>query len=522
MPYVKNSVSYKSRSRRSRGRKRRITAALAGLLIVLCVVFVMRPRGHAEPAVRPAAARAPVISRVHGAVIAPAMRRAAPAWGAASRNELRSALRAALAPGIDGAGAWSCVVIAQDGTVLYDDGGNRAVTPASTQKLIVADASLADLGPSYRFDTLLASAQQPRDGAIDGDLWLAGSGDPSLRSDDLRAGIASLRKAGLQSIHGDIVVDGSAIAGEEINPLWNADDANEDFMAATSGVSVDEDTVEFDVTGTQPGEAAQVRIDPQSSDVHYYGSITTGGGDDVIIAATETPNEFRLGGAIPPGVQEKFWVPVHGIDKYAGSVLASLVKQDGISLQRGVQTGTLPLDAQILWEHRSRPLSQLLEHMLVVSDNHFAEQLMRTVGGGSGDTADDADGLRAERAVLAEQGIPTPGLHIVDGSGLAHANRVPAITLGRILAHYDALPGGNVLYPLLPRGGKDGTLRMYDFTSALGRVRAKSGHVDGVSSLAGYVDTRRHGRVVFAFLINESPGDPDAAIVSAVDRLAER
>jgi D-alanyl-D-alanine carboxypeptidase/D-alanyl-D-alanine-endopeptidase (penicillin-binding protein 4) len=113
-------------------------------------------------------------------------------------------------------------------------------------------------------------------------------------------------------------------------------------------------------------------------------------------------------------------------------------------------------------------------------------------------------------------------LHLVDGSGLAHANRVPAITLARILAHYDASPQGNMLYPLLPRGGKDGTLKMYDFTSAQGRVRAKSGHVDGVASLAGYVDTRKHGRVVFAFLINGSPGDPDAAIVSAVDRLAER
>jgi D-alanyl-D-alanine carboxypeptidase/D-alanyl-D-alanine-endopeptidase (penicillin-binding protein 4) len=68
----------------------------------------------------------------------------------------------------------------------------------------------------------------------------------------------------------------------------------------------------------------------------------------------------------------------------------------------------------------------------------------------------------------------------------------------------------------------DGTLKYYRFTSAMGRVRAKSGHVDNVASLAGYVETRKHGRVVFAFLINGSPGDPDGAIVDAVDRLAER
>lgn len=513
MRYVKSSASYKNRSRRSRGRRRRAFAALAGVFVLLLLALALRPRGHAAPA---------PVSHPRALTIASVSRKAAPAWGAGSRAELQSALHRALGPAISGAGAWSCVVIAQDGSVLYDDGGSRAVTPASAQKLIVADAALTDLGAQYRFDTLLAASQLPQDGVLHGDLWLAGSGDPSLRSDDLRAGIAALRKAGVQAIRGGVAVDGSAIAGEEINPLWNADDSNEDFMAATSGISIDEDTVEFHVTGTSPGAPAQVRIKPRSSDVHYYGSVTTGGGDDVIIAGTQTPNLFRLAGSVPPGIEETFYLPVHGIDRYAGSVLSSLLKQDGIEPDRPPQTGTVPLNAQILWEHRSAPLTHLLEHMLVVSDNHFAEQLMRTVGGRSGESADDRDGLRAERSVLAEQGIPTPGLHIVDGSGLAHANRVSAMTLARILAHFDAAPGGNVLYPLLPRGGEDGTLKWYDFTTAQGRVRAKSGHVDGVSSLAGYVNTRKHGRVVFAFLINGSPGDPDAAIVSAVDRIAER
>ncbi len=331
-----------------------------------------------------------------------------------------------------------------------------------------------------------------------------------------------MKKTGLQTITGSVTVDGSAIAGEEINPFWNADDSNEDFMAATSGISIDEDTVEFHVTGTSLGQSAQVTVVPRSNDVRYYGAVTTGGGDEVIIAATGTPNEFRLDGAIPPGVEETFYVPVHGIDRYAGSVLSALLKISGIAVARPPQTGTVPLNTEILWQHRSPPLTRLLRHMLVVSDNHFAEELMRAVGGSEGQTADDRDGLNAERAVLAGQDIPTPGLHIVDGSGLAHANRVAAMTLARILAYYDASPKGNVLYPLLARGGKDGTLRMYRFQDARGRVRAKSGHVDGVSSLAGYVDTRKHGRVVFAFLIDGSPGDPDAAIVSAVDRIAAR
>ncbi len=513
MPYVKSSVNYKSRSRRSRGRKRRISAALAVLLVVVLVAFALRPRGHA--------ATVPAAHEQRTIVVA-VRRVAAPAWGAASRAQLQKAVRSALTPALNGGGVCSCIVIAQDGSVLYDDRSSRALTPASAQKLIVADAALADLGPQYRFDTLLAASRPPQNGVIEGDLWLEGSGDPSLRSADLRDAAATLRKDRVQAIRGGVAVDGSAIAGEEINSLWNADDSNEDFMAATSGISIDEDTVEFHVTGTSPGEAARVWIEPQSRDVHYYGSVGTGGGDDTIVAATETPNEFHLDGTIPPGVQETFYVPVHGIDAYAGSVLSGMLRRDAISVAQLPRTGTVPLDAAVLWMHRSAPLPDLVRHMLVVSDNHFAEQFMRTVGGNSGNTADDRDGLRAETRLLAEQGVPTPGLHIVDGSGLAHANRVAAVTLARILSYYDAAPGGNALYPLLARGGEDGTLRMYDFTSARGRVRAKSGHVDGVSSLAGYVDTHKHGRVVFAFIINGSPGDPDAAIVSAIDRIAEQ
>ena len=133
---------------------------------------------------------------------------------------------------------------------------------------------------------------------------------------------------------------------------------------------------------------------------------------------------------------------------------------------------------------------------------------------------DDAGGLAVERSFLSERGIPDPGLHLDDGSGLSSENRIAAITLARILSDAQLRGGESSLYMLLPQGGRQGTLRDYDFTTALGRVRAKSGHISGVSALAGYANTAHHGRIVFAFLINGSPGDPDAAIVRAVNRLA--
>jgi D-alanyl-D-alanine carboxypeptidase/D-alanyl-D-alanine-endopeptidase (penicillin-binding protein 4) len=482
-------------SRRSSKPSRALSRALAVLVTLLAAC------GHPSTPSKPPAAV------TH--------RPAAPAWGDAAKRELQTTIRRALSPALARAYDWSCAIVAEDGTLLYDDRSAHAIVPASAQKVIVADAVMAQLGPHYRFHTLFAAAEAPRDGTVPGDLWLVGSGDPSLRSDDLRRGVEKLRASGIRAVAGGVAVDGSALSGTELNPHWNPGDANEDFMAAISGISVDEDTVEFRIAGTSAGQPAQVRIKPQSAAVTYYGTIMTGYADDVIVAATGTPNVFRLSGTIPPTVREIFYLPVHGIARYAGTVLTAFLRDAGIAVGRGPSIRRVPRDAVILWDHPSPELTQLVRHMTLFSDNHFAEQFLRVLGAATGGVADDANGLAAERRILHAQGIPAPGLRVVDGSGLSDANRVAAITLARILAHEN-------LWPLLPRGGLDGTLKRYHFTQASGRVRAKSGHLASVSSLAGYVETRRHGRVVFAFLFNGSPDAADRAIVAAVDRIAQR
>ncbi len=428
---------------------------------------------------------------------------------------MRAVVARALAPAVALSNDWSCAVVAQDGTLLYSDRSGHAVVPASTQKLIVGAAALATFDSTYRFHTLFASTQPPNGGTIAGDFWLAGSGDPSLRSDDLRRGVEKLRARGIRAIEGGVAVDASALAGPELNPFWNPGDANEDFMAATSGVSIDEDTVEFRVAGAAAGFPASVRVKPQSGAISSFGSIATGYADDVVIAATGTPGVFRLTGTIPPGKRHIFYLPVHDIPHYAGVVLSEFLRDAGIALAHGPRAGKLPREAYVLWDHPSPALTQLIHHMMIFSDNHFAEQFLRVLGGTRG-RADDAHGLAAERAVLKNEGIPSPGMHLVDGSGLADANRIAAITLVRVLARNDAL------YPVLARGGLDGTLKRYHFSQASGRVRAKSGHLASVSALAGYVNTRHHGRVAFAFLFNGVRDAADPAVESAIDRIAQR
>ena len=446
-------------------------------------------------------------------------------WTRAQVAALHATLGAAFAPAIAGAGHWSLCVIAQDGDVLFAVHARTGVKPASVEKLVVASTALDVLGSEYRYHTLLAAAQSPdASGTLPGDLWLVGSGDPSLRSQQLDAGVLALERIGVRRIDGGVVVDASAFKGPEINPLWDPSDANEDYQAPVSAISLDEDTVEFDVAGTTPGALASVRVNPWSGVLHDSGGITTvDAGDDasVVIAALAQPNHFDLSGDVPAGGTDKEWVPIHGVAHYAGAVLTELLRERGIETAAGPGVGVAPPSRVVLWDHPSPPLRLIERHMLYFSDNHFADQLLRTLGLVAGNAGDDEHGLAVERDDLTRRGISTDGMHLVDGSGLAEANRLSALTLAEILvrALSDAQERG--FYDLLPQGGRSGTVQGYPFTSALGRVRAKTGHLSGVAALAGYVVSRKHGIVSFAFMIDGSTADPDGAMVHAVDRLSE-
>jgi D-alanyl-D-alanine carboxypeptidase/D-alanyl-D-alanine-endopeptidase (penicillin-binding protein 4) len=458
MSYVKTSVGYRRRSKRSRVRKRRVFAFLGFVTVVTLAIWLWND-GHSRGAGRSIAATPPAPPK--------SIARAAlsPPWTNRERFALGTALHDAFAPALAGAHQWSLAVLGGDGLLVYEDSSRRAVAPASVQKLIVAASALDALGAKYRFHTIFAAQATPASGTLDGNLWLVGSGDPSLQSSDLRNGIAVLSRGGVHRINGAVAVDATAQTGPGRNPHWGLDDEGQDYAAPTSAISLDGDTIESHET---------VR-----------------------------------------GVDQAVWTPMTDVSRYVAAQMKALLAARGIALAEPPGLGAAPLDSVVLWDHKSAPLGALESHMLYVSDNHYAEELLRAVGGAGGEP-NDAGGVEAERRFLEREGIPVPGLRLFDGSGLSPSNRVAAITIGRLLLSQET-----VLYHLLPLGGREGTLADYGFTSALGRVRAKSGHLSDVSSLAGYANTTHHGRVAFAFLIDGSPADPDASIVRAIDRLVE-
>lgn len=385
-------------------------------------------------------------------------RQAVHPWSSSDRNRLNAGLAAdfstASVQGVSGV-----AVVGDDGRTIFELRGSRAMAPASTMKLLVGSTALNALGDKRRLVTAFESLRLPDgEGTVD-DLWLVGGGDPVLTSDDLVRGIGTLRRAGVRAVR-NLNVDASRFAGPEQNPGWLRDDEQYDYAAGTSALSLDWDVLKTVVDGAQ------------------------------------------------------VYRPVTNIPAYVGGVARDMMLRAGIEVDR-VQAGVAPLAATTLWAHPSPTVDALVRQMFLESDNHIAEQLLRTLGAESG-LGTDASGARAERAFLSELGVPAGGLRILDGSGLAPGDRTTPHTLATLLSRLAALETAPRFIADLARAGIEGTVRYHQLTDAAGRVRAKSGHIDGVNALAGYVQTRHHGRVSFSFIVNK-PGLDDDAVQRVYD-----
>jgi D-alanyl-D-alanine carboxypeptidase/D-alanyl-D-alanine-endopeptidase (penicillin-binding protein 4) len=456
----------------------------------------------------------------HPAVTVRAAVPVTPPWNAGDVRALDAQLRDAFAPS----------ALATSGIAIVDPAGRplflrreRApLAPASTFKLLVATTALAVLGPNYRFGTTFESVGEPVGGVVQGPLYLVGGGDPTLTSDDLRAGVGALVRAGVRTVEDGVVADASAFAGPETDPDWESDDLQYPYGAGTSALSLDQGTVEFHVTPGVVGGPATIAVRPPSSAIRIDGGLTTGYATEFSIERDPLRNDFTFSGRIGVRAEQSVWRPVTDLGRYAGVVALALLHERGIDVAGGARTGVAPLAGDVLWRHRSAPLSAIVHDMLFDSNNHFAEQLLRAVGATRGDGTVE-NGAALERVALARDDVPQPGLRIVDGSGLAPDDRVAALTLATLLARVAHEPAGAILFADLPRVGIEGTVQLRQVTDALGRVRAKSGHIADVNALAGYVQTRRHGRVSFAIVVNDrraDAGSVDRGIDRALDLLA--
>lgn len=430
----------------------------------------------------------------------------------AGPGELRGRLDAVLGdPGLAGARVAALAVDAATGAVLYERDPDRALIPASNQKILTAVAALHRFGPAHRFVTRLFTDRGPDASGRAGTLFVEAGGDPALTSEELFRLAADLRLRGLRRVEGGIVVDASIFDRVYWLPDWQPVGARA-YHAPVAGFTVNYGAFAVRVEpGASPGQPARVAVDPPIPFFRVVGRVLTGArgtAPAVSVDRIATPGrqELRVGGRIPAGGEaEVIYRSVADPVAYAAALLRFELEAVGVRVDGPVREGAVPPGARLLLAFDGPPLRTVVERLLKYSNNQIAEALLKHLGRGEGPGTTEA-GLRVLRELLPGIGVPLKGAVLADGSGLSRRNRVsPRTLVSALRVARESFAFGPELRAALPIGGTDGTLERRALRAGP-RLRAKTGLLDGVTALAGYARPPGAGERVFALLVNGSEG----------------
>ncbi len=444
-------------------------------------------------------------------------------------RELEATLRAIL-EGAPLSGARTSVLVAEleTGKVLFAKDPDVLLNPASNVKLFTAAAALARLGMDYRFDTEFWM-EAPRGQGAPRALHVRGLGDPTLVTERLWAIAGDLAHLGLGRI-GDVVVDDSFFDGDRNGPGFDQETGDRSYLAPTGAASLNWNSVAIHVApGDRRGQRARVELEPASDffDVDVRAT-TTGrrGGRRLEVSSIPLQGRQRIlvEGRIPQGSRiQVVWRKIDDPALYLGHTLRRLLELRGVRSSGRVRAGPVPQGAKLVHVAESEPLADVVRRLNKTSNNFVAEQLLKTLGAeAKGSPGSWAKGIGAVEEFLAEAGIPRGAYLMKNGSGLNDTNRFSARQIVSLLrAMWARFPLQAEYAASLPVAGRDGTIRYrMEGTAADGRLRAKTGTLEKVTSLSGYVETSGRRRLAFAVVVNDFPGRATGA-VRAVDALGE-
>ena len=425
----------------------------------------------------------------------------------------------------------ACVVSLDSGATLYARGADLLLNPASNVKLFTVAAALARLGPEYRFETEVsvdaASAGLP--GGAARALHVRGKGDPALGTERLHALAADLHHLGLRRV-GDLVLDDGWFDQVRVGPGFDQEDGDKAYRASAGALSLNYNTVAVHVgPGERPGAPGRVEVEPASAFLEVVNRTTTAGPRSarrLVISSSPMPDgrqRILVEGRLPAGGRTSAtWKRIDDPPRYVGETLRALLELHGVKVTGRVRLGPVPPDARLVHVAESEPLGELVRRLQKTSNNFMAEQLVKALGAAAaGPPGTWASGVAAVEGFHAEIGLPRGAYVMKNGSGLNDANRFSARQTVQLLAAMSRrFPLAAEFLAALPVAGRDGTIRTrMEGTDAVGQVRAKTGTLDGVVALSGYVETAARERLAFAFIVNDH-GGRNGAVTHRIDELA--
>jgi D-alanyl-D-alanine carboxypeptidase/D-alanyl-D-alanine-endopeptidase (penicillin-binding protein 4) len=445
----------------------------------------------------------------------------------------RDITQATQAPGVQ-RGVWGVVVHSLDRNErLFELQPRTLLVPASVAKLAAVATAAEAVGWDYRYETTLRATGPVTDGVLVGDLLVVGSGDPTIggrAGEDFSNWVAALTQAGIRRIDGRIIGDDDAVEEPRPQLAWAWDDLGYPSGVLFGALNYAENRMTVTITpGPTAGAAVSLGVDPQAASRPLVNRVVTGvAGTPQLVWPEQQPGEpfLTIAGSIPVGAQPaRLAVAVGNPTIWFASILRHRLQAQGIEVSGeawDADNVRPPVDrarAHVLFTHRSRPLRDIVQPLLKDSLNLYAEAVMR-LNAAPGPLPTNDAALEGFGKRLAAWGIPSLSQQLVDGSGLSRRDTVSPETVLAVLQHMYDPSGSSPFITALPVAGVDGTLseRMRN-TPAAGNVRAKTGTMSNIRSLAGYVKTRDGETLAFVTMVNNFEG-AGAAANQALDAIA--
>jgi len=397
----------------------------------------------------------------------------------------------------------------------------RPMKPASLLKLVTTTAALDLLGPAWSWSTPVWLQGPVRDGVLEGDLVIKGSGDPKLVMERTWLLLRRVRQLGVREIGGDLVLDRSAFAAPRQDPADFDGEASRPYNVQPDALMINFKSVVYTFTPDPARGLAVVSADPPLAGVRMPANVPLAAGPcgdwrGALEAVLGDPTLVRFQGTYAGACGERQW-PVAYADpaSYNGRALAGLWEEMGGRLRGHVRDGGSP-STPPTFEVRSPGLAEVVRDINKFSNNMMAEQLYLTLGLAQRGSGTPEAAREAVRLWLEERhGGAAAGTVIDNGSGLSRDSRTTARLLAQLLQSTWSGPVMSELMSSLPASGLDGTLKRAGGAPA-GRAHLKTGSLRDVAGIAGYVLAHSGRRYVVVAIVNHANAPTSRPVLDAL------
>ncbi|ONN63882.1 D-alanyl-D-alanine carboxypeptidase/D-alanyl-D-alanine-endopeptidase [Herbaspirillum sp. VT-16-41] len=405
------------------------------------------------------------------------------------------------------------VVDAESGKrLLASSNVGQPFNPASVMKLVTTDAALEMLGPTYTWKTQAYIDGSLAGGVLNGDLILKGGGDPKLVLENFWLFLRQLRARGIKDIRGNLVLDRSYFAESSYDPSQFDGDPQKPYNAGPDALLLNYRTQAFRFEPDAAAGVVNVSMDPPMAGFTITPprlSQEPCGDWQGKLMLNNDINGASFGGTYAADCGPRVWY-VHPYRmnnaQYVGASFVQMWAEMGGSFSGRVVNGVVTPSARLMVEVQSPTLPEVIRDINKYSNNVMARQVLLTLGAEmTGQPGDTVNAARVVRGWLNDKGIDTNGLAIENGAGLSRVERVTPSLLASVLVQAYRSPLMPEFISSLPLVGYDGTMRRRLKTqSVAGQAHIKTGTLNDVRSIAGYVQAASGKTYVVVFLINHA------------------